>query len=69
MDPQKWSREPKKALKEKELAQDFSAFHLPEHLPGELEQSRFWFRRTKMRLRLFLTGSIVTPVLLGTDEQ
>lgn len=50
----KKSREPKKALKEKELESRLPSLSPAYALPRELEQSRFWFCRTEVRLRLFL---------------
>lgn len=66
-DPRKWSREPKKAQKEKEL--EPRLLSLPSACALPREQSRFGFCRTDVRLRLFLTSSMVMPALLGTDQQ
>lgn len=65
MDPRKWSRGPKKAMKETKLESRLLSL-LPAHtFPRELEQSRFWFCKTEVRLSLFLTSSMVMPMLLA----
>lgn len=69
LDPRKWSREPKKVLKEIELDSRLLSLLSAYELPKEFGQSQFWFHRTEVRIRLFRTRSTVMPVSLGIDQQ
>lgn len=69
LDPRKWSREPKKVLQERELDSRLLSLSSAYALPKESGQSRFWFHRIEVRLRLFPTSSTAKPVSLGIDQQ
>lgn len=58
LDPRKWSREPPEGSEGERTGIKTLSLSPAYAVPRELEQSRFWFRRTEVRLRLLVMSSM-----------